>query len=264
MVKELNKKVILLGNGAVGKTSLIRKFVDDQFDDDYIFTIGTKVTKKEVTVGNTLVNLMIWDILGQTDFHRTQAEAFKGASGVFLVADITRTETLKSLVDYWIPEFRKAAGKVPIVFLANKSDLTDQYKFTEEEFKAFAEKCVGADEKPIYYMVSAKTGVNVEDAFKSLAEVSIDNVFCGRDVSSEHAIEFRDTGIKLTLESSKEFGFMIVYTPADEPFACMENLTCAPDAPNLYAKEKEKPSGLRVVGAGESVEGWVRYSLADL
>jgi aldose 1-epimerase len=101
-------------------------------------------------------------------------------------------------------------------------------------------------------------------SFKSLAEVSIDSVFCGRDVSSEHAIEFRDTGIKLTLESSKEFGFMIVYTPADEPFACMENLTCAPDAPNLYAKGKEKPSGLRMVGAGESVEGWVRYSLADL
>lgn len=170
MVKELNKKVILLGDGAVGKTSLIRKFVDDQFDDNYIFTIGTKVTKKVVTVENTMVNLMIWDILGQTDFHRTQSEAFKGASGVLLVADITRTETLKNLVDYWIPQFKKAAGKVPVIFLANKSDLTDQYKFTEEEFKEFSEKCVGANEEAIYYMTSAKTGVNVEDAFKSLAE----------------------------------------------------------------------------------------------
>lgn len=101
-------------------------------------------------------------------------------------------------------------------------------------------------------------------SFKSLGEVSIDNAFWGRDVNSEQAIEFRDVGLKLTLESSEEFGFMIAYTPAGEPFACLENLTCAPDAPTLYAKGKKEPSGLRVVGAGESLEGWVRYTITDL
>jgi len=107
------------------------------------------------------------------------------------------------------------------------------------------------------------TGLDLR-SFKSLSEVSIDNVFWGRDINSEQAIEFRDIGLKLTLESSEEFRFMIAYTPADEPFACMENLTCAPDAVNLYAKGKKEVSGLSVVGAGETVEGWVRYRVADL
>ena len=101
-------------------------------------------------------------------------------------------------------------------------------------------------------------------SFKSLADVSIDNVFWGRDIRGEQAIEFRDVGLKLTLESSEEFGFTIAYTPADEAFACLENLTCAPDGPNLYSKGKKQASGMRVVGAGESVEGWVRYTLTDL
>lgn len=174
MAKEINKKVILLGDGAVGKTSLIRKYVEDQFDDEYIFTIGTKVSRKDITVGTgddeVIVNMVIWDILGQTDYHRTQAEAFKGAAGVLLVCDITRTETLKSLVDYWIPEFKKVAGKVPIVFLANKSDLKDQFKFTEAEFMEFAQKCVGPNDTPLAYLTSAKTGDNVENAFISIAE----------------------------------------------------------------------------------------------
>lgn len=174
MAKEINKKVILLGDGAVGKTSLVRKYVEDQFDDEYIFTIGTKVSRKEVTVGTgddeVTVNMVIWDILGQTDYHRTQAEAFKGAAGVLLVSDITRTKTLKSLVDYWIPEFKKVAGKVPVIFLANKADLTDKYQYNEAEFKEFAQKCVGSNDTPIAYLTSAKTGDNVEKAFISLAE----------------------------------------------------------------------------------------------
>jgi len=101
-------------------------------------------------------------------------------------------------------------------------------------------------------------------SFKSLADVSVDNVFWGRNPDGEQAMEFRDRGLKLTLQSSEEFSFMIAYTPAGEPFACMENLTCAPDAPNLYAKAKKELSGLRVVLPGQSVEGWVKYTLTDL
>ena len=101
-------------------------------------------------------------------------------------------------------------------------------------------------------------------SFKSLADVAIDNVFWGRDPAGEQAIKFRDIGIKLTLESSEEFGFMIAYTPDGEDFACMENLTCAPDAPNLYAKGKKEVSGLKVIAPGQSIEGWVRFIVTDL
>ena len=173
MVKEVMKKVILLGDGAVGKTSLIRRYVDDQYSDDYIFTIGTKVTKKELTVKSgdedVMVNMVIWDILGQTDFHRTQSEAFKGASGALLVADITRKETLDSLEKYWIPQFEKEAGKVPIIFLANKSDLKNEAKFTDADLANTAKKHKGSEEIAKCFLTSAKNGLNVEKAFESLA-----------------------------------------------------------------------------------------------
>jgi small GTP-binding protein len=173
MVKEYMKKVILLGDGAVGKTSLIRRFVEDEFDDDYIFTIGTKVTKKEVTVSkdgeDVLVTMMIWDILGQTDFHRTQAEAFSGAAGALLVCDLTRKETLDSLGKYWIPEFEKEAGAVPRIFLGNKADLGE--KMSEGEF---TETAKGLSAGALTLETSAKTGQNVAEAFEALAKQLVD------------------------------------------------------------------------------------------
>lgn len=176
MTKEINKKVILLGDGAVGKTSLIRKFVEDQFDDNYIFTIGTKVTRKEITVEKDseeiVVNMVIWDILGQTDYHRTQSEAFIGAAGALIVCDLTRKETLESLEKYWVPQFEKVVGKVPRIFLGNKSDL--KAKFSRAEFLETVRKLESSGET-IAYQTSAKTGKNVANAFQSLAKKMVKN-----------------------------------------------------------------------------------------
>ena len=101
-------------------------------------------------------------------------------------------------------------------------------------------------------------------SFTSLGGMDIDNAFWGRDPKGEHAIEYRDLGKKITLESSEVFEHMITYAPADAPFVCMENLTCCPDAPNVYAKGKKEVSGLKVVSPGQTLEGWVRYIVTDL
>ena len=98
MVKKTVKKVVLLGESAVGKTSLIKRFVHDEFADDYISTIGTKVSKKVINLNvegqETQVNLMIWDMLGREGYMSTQARQIVGAQGVIIVGDITRPETM--------------------------------------------------------------------------------------------------------------------------------------------------------------------------
>ena len=167
--KEIKRKVILLGDGAVGKTSLIRRFVVDKFDDKYITTIGTKITVKElqITVDEevTYLKFQIWDILGQKGYTRLYNTSFPGTSGVFLVADITRKKTLESLERYWIPEVQNIVGDVPFVILANKSDLINSAEFGEIELKEFASKY----EAP-FYLTSAKTGGNVNKAFYVLGK----------------------------------------------------------------------------------------------
>ena len=159
----IKKKVVLLGDGAVGKTSLIRKFVTDKYDDEYIVTIGTKVTKKDLVIGSRELTLMIWDVLGQQGYTTTQAMSFSGSTGAILVADITRKETLDSLTDYWIPTLQQVTGPLPFVFLANKADLTDEYQFDEAGLVALA-KTYGAS----HLLTSAKSGLNVENAFNAM------------------------------------------------------------------------------------------------
>ena len=167
MEKKLVKKICLLGDNAVGKTSLVKKFVFDSFDDKYIATIGTKTTKKEMRINymgkDINLTLMLWDILGQKEYRGIQKMSFEGTSGALLVCDVTRPDTLGSLEGYWAPELEKVAGNIPLVFLGNKSDLSDLAKLGVRELSEVA----FAFDSP-FYMVSAKTGTNIEHAFKAL------------------------------------------------------------------------------------------------
>lgn len=168
-LKEVQKKIILLGDGAVGKTSLIRRFVVDKFDDRYIVTIGSKITAKDLQITEDekvfYLKLQIWDILGQKGYKKLHKTTFRGTDGVFMVADITRKDTLRSLETYWIPKVQSLVGPVPFVILANKSDLLQRAEFKEEELKEFATK-YGVP----YYLTSAKNGENVNRAFYSLGK----------------------------------------------------------------------------------------------
>ncbi len=166
--KRIKRKVLLLGDGAVGKTSLVRKYVMDRFDDRYITTIGTKVTKKvlEFRMKGEVVELtmMLWDILGQKGYTGIQRSSYKGAEGIIFVCDATRPETLKSLEDYWIPEALSVTGGVPVVFAVNKSDLPNG-QISEPDVKALAERYSAP-----HFFTSAKTGQNVEAMFSALGK----------------------------------------------------------------------------------------------
>ncbi len=173
-MKRYKLKLCLFGSGGVGKTSLIRRYVYDEFDDKYLQTIGTKVSKKVVDVfvngEDVEVQLYIWDIMGQKNYRDALKEAyFHGADALLGVADITRKETLYEL-DEWI-EAMKGVVKpdAPIIFLGNKWDLKEQAQFGREEMELMAEKHNGD-----YYFTSAKTGEHVEEAFEKLAEKAVE------------------------------------------------------------------------------------------
>jgi Ras-related protein Rab-6A len=168
MVK-IKSKVCLLGDSGVGKTSLIRRFVHDTFDDHYISTIGTKISKREIKLDfsdkTVDMDMTIWDIMGHRGFRQLLQEAyFYGAQGVLAICDMTREQTLNDLDD-WVDSVFKSVEKIPVIIVANKSDLEDKAQFSDKELSASAE---GFGSQYVY--TSAKTGDNVERAFTKLAK----------------------------------------------------------------------------------------------
>jgi len=167
-VVAFTKKVCLVGDPAVGKTSLVRRFVIDKYDDAYIQTLGAKVMKKEVQVrgrGKSCdVTMMIWDVMGQKHFRIIESVAFQHIAGAMVVCDMTRRSTLDN-VSYWIEALERVGGKVPLIIMANKMDLLNEAEFSENDVAKFA-----LEHGATFFVTSAKTGENVESAFTSLAK----------------------------------------------------------------------------------------------
>lgn len=167
--RRLKTKICLVGEKMVGKTSLIRRYVLNVFDDQYITTLGVRVSKKEMTVQvpgqpPTEVHLAIWDFMGQEGFRELLQDAyFIGARGILAVADVTRRPTLEELGP-WIESVRSVAGNVPLVLAINKTDLEGRAAYTDDELAQFA----STYEAP-FLRTSAKTGANVEKTFSALA-----------------------------------------------------------------------------------------------
>jgi len=177
-VKKMKAKVALVGESSVGKTSLIRRFVRDEYDDKYLHTVGTKVTKIELTVpygpdSEVEVDLAIFDIMGQAGFRDMIKETFfYGCAGIVAVCDVTRRETLAAIHD-WMSTATAVAGDVAAVLMVNKMDLVDRARAQPD---AEAEKVARTWEMPVAY-TSAKTGESVDDAFNSLGIAVVDAVF---------------------------------------------------------------------------------------
>jgi len=170
--RTLKSKICLVGEKSVGKTSLIRRYVLNMFDEQYLTTIGTRVSKKEVRVllpeQDLLVeiDMTIWDIMGEKGFRELLKDAyFYGANGILAVADVTRRRTLDDLDD-WIDGIEHVVGKVPILLAVNKADLREGAQFVERDVAQIA-KAYGSE----YIMTSAKTGERVEDAFLRLGSL---------------------------------------------------------------------------------------------
>lgn len=174
--RKVKVKICLIGENKVGKTSLIKKFVLDIFDDAYITTIGTKITKKTMGFdqddGPIKMDMMIWDIMGQSSFRTLLQDAyFYGAHGVLAIADSTRPETVTSLHE-WLDSTRNVVGEVPVVFLSNKHDLKDSLEVDQAMLEAELGKYNGE-----MMFSSAKTGENVSEAFHLLGNQILKTLF---------------------------------------------------------------------------------------
>lgn len=162
-MKVLQKKVCLLGDFAVGKTSLIRRFVEGRFDDKYLSTIGVKISRKELTRADYTLKLLIWDLAGGDDFASVERSYLRGAAGALIVCDLTRPDTLTAVRRY-IDQLRSFNPNAAIVLAGNKADLTDQRAISDDDLAALS-----SDHAILHLLTSAKTGANVEAAFDALA-----------------------------------------------------------------------------------------------
>ncbi len=158
----IQKKVCMLGGFAVGKTSLVARFVHSIFSDKYLTTVGVKIEKKVVRVGENDVTLVIWDIYGQDDFQKIRMSYLKSSMGFLLVVDGTRKATLDTAKEV-LAAAEETVGKVPFILVLNKSDLAESWELDEAELGRLE-----AQGWPIV-RTSAKTGAAVEETFLDLA-----------------------------------------------------------------------------------------------
>ena len=158
----LQKKICLLGAFGVGKTSLVRRFVDTIFSDAYLTTVGVKIDKKIVTIGTEPLSLILWDIAGEDEMSAVRLSYLRGAAGYLLVVDGTRAETLETAASI---QTRVTAeiGKIPFLTLLNKADLKEEWALPAQRLETLE----GAGWT--FRRTSAKTGESVEASFEDLA-----------------------------------------------------------------------------------------------
>ena len=158
----IQKKICMLGTLAVGKTSLVRRFVQSMFGENYKTTIGVKVDKKTVTLEGREVQLMLWDLAGEDRFNGLQTTYVRGSAGLIFVADGTRPDTLAQTLAL-SEKVLKATGDVPCVVALNKMDLANEWRLTETDMAACNTRGWDA------LHTSARSSEGVEELFLRLA-----------------------------------------------------------------------------------------------
>ena len=158
----LQKKICMLGAAGVGKTSLVRRYVESIFSERYQATVGVKIDRRVVTLDSTTLNLMLWDLQGEAQHQATRLEYLRGAAGYLLVTDATRRETLEIALDISRRVATVVPG-VPSLIVVNKADLTGEIDIGEPLLADLRAR------GHIVVETSARTGQGVEEAFGALA-----------------------------------------------------------------------------------------------
>ncbi len=160
----LKKKICMVGQFGVGKTSLVRRFVDSIFDERYLTTVGVKIDRKDVTVASTTVTLMLWDLAGEDELAQLKISHLRGASGYILVVDGCRAVSFAKAVRL---QQRIAAqlGPLPFILVLNKADLRDRWEVQDTAVSEYG--------WPVFE-TSAKAGTGVEEMFRALAGKMLD------------------------------------------------------------------------------------------
>ncbi|MDJ0752458.1 MAG: Rab family GTPase [Ardenticatenaceae bacterium] len=162
-MKTVQRKICLLGDFSVGKTSLVRQFVEGRFDDRYLSTIGVKISRRQISRPDYLLNLLIWDLAGGDDYDDVTSGYLRGAAGILMVCDLTRPLTLHTLRKY-----RKQLDEIKldpvVVIAANKVDLVAERAVDDSLLEELSQQ-INAP----YLLSSAKTGEGVAAAFDQIA-----------------------------------------------------------------------------------------------
>ena len=153
----IKRKILLLGDSAVGKTALARRFVDDDFNEKYRPTAAARPWKKNIKINDNEISLAIWDIAGHT--LQLHPAFYSGAHGAILVCDLTNNSSVESLTQ-WHNTLLNKVGVIPVMVLANKSDLEPEYEL--DYIKKYGYDAV---------KVSARTGEGVKEAFEEIAKI---------------------------------------------------------------------------------------------
>jgi small GTP-binding protein len=168
-------KITVIGDGAVGKTSLIKKYTQGAFQKEYIATLGTQFSKYEEIIDGEKVELYLWDIAGQDSFQALRQRFYTGSSGAIIVFSLAPEQPNSyEHVPRWLDDIKKFCGSIPIVLFGNKVDLIDEGELnsnpniptSDDNVETYAKenRFVG------YYKTSALTGNGVTDAFKALVK----------------------------------------------------------------------------------------------
>lgn len=168
--KFIRYKMVLFGNASVGKTSLVERFINDRFEQNYISTLGYNVYEKQIHYEQSIISLMIFDIGGQEKFRDLRKKYAEGANLAFIVFDLTNPDSFAT-IQTWHTDLFEFAGSIPFVIIGNKNDLPPQ---VSSDAAAQLSSRLGA---LAYLETSAKTGQGVEKAFHQLAVKSFELSF---------------------------------------------------------------------------------------
>jgi small GTP-binding protein len=157
----IQKKICMVGAFAVGKTSLVARFVESIFSEKYHTTVGVKISKKALQVGDQEWHLILWDLAGEDEFLQIRTSYLRGSAGYLLVVDGTRRATLDTAVSIQ-QRIVDTVGNIPFVVLFNKSDLTNEWEIANDAFEELSHKGWS------WLKASAKTGEGVDEAFLTL------------------------------------------------------------------------------------------------
>jgi len=157
----IQKKICMVGAFAVGKTSLVARFVESIFSEKYHTTVGVKISKKALNVGDQEWHLILWDLAGEDEFLQIRTSYLRGSAGYLLVVDGTRRATLDTAMSIQ-QRIVDTVGNIPFVVLFNKSDLTNEWEIANDAFEELSHKDWS------WLKASAKTGEGVDEAFLTL------------------------------------------------------------------------------------------------
>jgi len=164
--KDFVFKITVIGDGGVGKTSLIKKYTKGSFKKEYIKTLGAQFSKYDEKIKNSQVKLFFWDIAGQAEFSFMRPTFYKGSKAAIIVFSHAPEEEEKSFthISDWIEDIKKYCGDIPIVLFGNKIDLVIKESLDDSK----VENIINERSFLGYYKTSAKTGTGVYEAFQAI------------------------------------------------------------------------------------------------